>query len=131
MTEEEEKRDIEYLLDSQGIIFFFEKDKEYFGTGEEGRMIFARMKNPDDDTSEEANFTAQNLSKMIAGEPSQHVFSLEDLNKINVVSKDDVVKKLKTVSDDTGERFDSIKIIKIGRLMPKGDTTDFTLDDEE
>lgn len=120
---EEESLNIQHLLDSQGMIFFFEKDDDYFGAGEDSRVIFARMKHPDDDSpngwAEEASFTADNLTKMMQGEPCQRVFGTDDIKKIKVIDRDDIIDKLKDVAHESGERVGSIKVLKITRLMPR------------
>lgn len=135
---EEENCNIGSLLDNQGLILFFKSDDDFFGCGEDGRMVFARMKHPDEDSpdgwAEEASFVAQNLSKMILGEPSQGVFGKKDLKKIKVVDKDDVVDKLRELANDSGKHLGTVQVIKINRMLPKNDRDDapnFARTDEE
>ena len=135
---EEESDNIGSLLDGQGLILFFKNNDDIFGCGEDGRMVFARMKNPDEDSPEEwadeANFIAQNLSKMIRGEPSQGVFCKNDLKKIKVMDRDDVVDELRKTANESGKHFGAIQVIKINRMLPKtnrDDTPNFSRTDEE
>jgi hypothetical protein len=91
------------FLDSHGMILFFKKDKDYYGAGEDSRVIFARLKTPDEDTTDgwedEASFLANNLTKMIHGEPCQHLFNKNDINKIKIVDQEKVVQELTKLKD--------------------------------
>lgn len=115
LSEEEGESNIRHLIDSQGLILFFKKDGDYFGAGEDGRIVFARIKNPDEDTPEgwedEASFTASNLTKMLNGEPGQQVFNSDSIKKIKVVDVDDVVKNLKNHSSPSHKA--SMSIIRL------------------
>ncbi len=139
ILEEEERNDIQHLIDSHGMILFFKKDKDYFGAGEDSRVVFARLKNPDEDTpsgwADEANFTAENLSKIMRGEPGQQVFDKSDLSKIKIMDKDKIVEELKKIPKEKGEHFNSIKVIKLSRLFSpnhsRDDAPNFTRADED
>lgn len=136
---EEEKLNIQHLLDNQGMIFFFKKDDDYFGAGEDSRVIFARIKHPDKETpsgwADEASFTADNLTKMMQGDPCQRVFNKKDLKKIKILDKDEILDQLKDVAHESGEPVGTIKVIKISRLMPhknnRDDAPNFVRADEE
>lgn len=139
LLEQENDSKLRHFLDMQGLILFFKKGDEYFGAGEDSRVVFARLKNPDSDVSkgwgEEASFTATNLNKMVRGEPSTHVFSKDDIKKIKVVDRDDVVRELSSKAAEAGARLGAVKIIKIGRFdIGQGDRDDapnFVRADEE
>ena len=66
------------------------------------------MKNPDDEMpkgwEEEASFTADNMSKAIRGEPSQHILYNKDLNEIKVMEREEVVKELKKEAKGLGDK---------------------------
>ncbi len=99
---------IEALIEGKGFILFFEKDGEVFGTGEEGRITFARMKNPDEESpktwDKDAGFSATNLEKEVRGESSTYIIRKEDLKKIKVLDKDEVFKKLQKIADKLGDK---------------------------
>ena len=107
LYEEGEDGKIDSLLDGNGNILFFEKDGDIFGAGEESRVFFAKLKNPDEEMpkkwADEASFTAENLTKNIKGEPARHVFNKSDLKTIEVVDRDNAFDKLKGTADDMGD----------------------------
>jgi len=86
------------LLDGRNYIFFFEKDKNVFGAPEESRVVFAKMKIPDDELpdnwAKEANFSAHNLTKAVQGENTQNIFNVEDLDKIKILDQEEARKML-------------------------------------
>src|SRR5688500_371994 len=72
-VELQEKRDeIGSHLDRRGCIMFFKRGDDIFGAPEESRLMFAKMKSPDDDVSDqwrqEAKFLAVNLLQAIIGQ---------------------------------------------------------------
>jgi len=87
------------LLDGLGLILFFEKDKEIFGAGEDSRVVFAKLKNPDDELpsgwEDEANFSAYNLNKLLSGQNAHHVFDKEGVKNINVIDREEAYDKLR------------------------------------
>lgn len=99
---------IETLVDSKGIIFFFKKDNDVFGTGEDGRIAFAKLKNPDKDMpkgwEEDAGFSATNLTKEIQGESSLFVVRNENIKDIKVIDKEDAIKELKKTAKNSGSK---------------------------
>jgi hypothetical protein len=138
--EEEELNKLKHVVDMHGLVLFFKRGDSYFGAGEDSRVIFARLKKPDEDMSkgweDEASFTALNLSKLAKGHPAQHVFDKEDIKKIKVMDKDEVVEKIKDQPAESGEpmKFSALRIIKIGHSMPNNDRDDapnFVRADEE
>jgi hypothetical protein len=87
------------LLKSDSLIFFFKKDKEFFGAPEDSRVIFAKLKSPDEDVTKawdtEASFMAINLSRMIEdGNPSKRIFYKKDMKNMEVIDKKEVEKEL-------------------------------------
>lgn len=99
LIEQDQESKINALLDNGEFILFFEKDGDIFGADENSRVILAKLKNPDDDLpsgwEEEANFAAQNLSKTVQGESSQHVFGHNDLDEIKIIDRDAAFDRLK------------------------------------
>jgi len=98
---------VESLIDDGDYMLLFKKDGEFFGGGEDSRVIFAKMKGPtDEDTpkgwSDEANFSADNLIKKLKGEPAQHVFGKDDLKNIQIADRDETVKKLHKQAEKLG-----------------------------
>jgi hypothetical protein len=127
LEEERVKKSIDNLLDNQNFIMFFKKGKEVFGTGEDGRVIFAKIKHPDEETpagwEKDANFSAVNLNKAAQGDPAQHVFDYKDMKIIKVIDRDKAAKILEKVANNLGEKaFPSqqrFKILDIGKMFPK------------
>lgn len=139
LAEEEKDSKIRHFLDTQGLILFFKKDKDYFGADEDGRVVFARLKDPDDETpsgwADEATFSAANLSKMVQGQPSTHIFSKNDIKKIKVVDRDKVIDSLKDTESDGGVKMSAIRIVRIGHSFDgqhdRDDAPNFVRADEE
>ena len=121
---EETEEKINHLIDSNGYILFFRKDDDVFGAGEDSRLVFAKMKSPDEDMpkgwEDEASFSADNLNKSVKGEPSQHVFNNDDLKKMDVVDREEAVKILKKVTGKLGDTaFPKSHIINISKLFQR------------
>jgi hypothetical protein len=116
LAEENLENKIQSLLDSGLYTLFIKKDGDVYGVPEEDRIIFARMKNPDEESNgfeEDASFMGSNLSKAVKGEQSQVVFNKKDLESIKVLSEKKTLKLLlqhaKSKDDTTSS---SILIIK-------------------
>lgn len=107
LIEKETEEKINHMIDSNGYILFFKKDKDVFGAGEDSRLVFAKMKSPDEDMpkrwKDEASFSADNLNKSVKGEPSQHVFNNDDLKEMDVIDREEAVKALKKVAEKAGD----------------------------
>lgn len=91
------KKDKLKALVDNNLVFFFKKNNELFGCPEESRLVFARLKNPDEDSNKawakEAAFLALNLSKALeAEEPPKTLFYQKDLNDLNIIDKDEAIK---------------------------------------
>lgn len=109
---------INAMFDTHGFILFFKKGKDHYGAGEESRVIFARMKNPDkeipDNWEEEANFSAYNLAKLLSGNQEMCMFDHKDLKKIKVVDREDAVEFLKDHKPEEKSEPQNIFVIKNG-----------------
>lgn len=112
----QEMDQVHALLNGNGFVFFFKKKGELFGTGEDGRLTFARMKNPDDDDPvEDASFTAISLDAAVNNEKKKVIIGHKELNDVKVMDREDVYaelikktskdqrKKLKNVSPDESD----------------------------
>jgi len=99
LESEDKENKIKTLLDGQGLILFFKKDGQIYGAPEESRLIFAKMKTPDEDVNDdwikEANFMALNLKKALLGKEIESMFSTKDLKSIKIIDRDEAEKLLK------------------------------------
>lgn len=123
MSEDDEANKINNFADSHGLVLFFKKGEEYFGASEDARVVFAKLKKPDDDVNDgwedEANFSAINLTKLVNGNISQHVFSKNDIKNIKIMERDKVIENLKNSGTSSIKPFGSIRIIKISNSSKK------------
>ena len=86
------------------MLLFFKFHDEIFGCGEDGRIVFARIKNPDKDDKEwgkEASFSALNLNKAINGENISSIFGKKDLKQMKIIDREDAVMVLCKKDFDT------------------------------
>ncbi len=110
--------ELEKFLTHKEIIMYFlypvkhgkpQKKARLYGATEEGRLAFAKIKNPNDDDPEKAqdNFQAFDLESLInhSDEPEEiqriKIFNRKDIKKIKIVSQDyaiDKLTKLRTAS---------------------------------
>ncbi len=86
-------------LVANNLLFFFKKNGEYFGGPEESRLIFAKLKTPDEDVTpawdEEAAFMAINLSRALEEEePPKRLFYKRDMTDLKILDKEDLEKQL-------------------------------------
>jgi hypothetical protein len=135
LSEQENEDKIKHLIDGNNLILFFKKGDEYFGSGEDGRIVFARIKNPDEETpdgwADEASFSALNLNKLAKGEPCQHVIDSNSIKKIKVVDREEVIGKLKG-STEADSKPSGIQIIRFGiATKDRDEAPNFTRTDEE
>lgn len=86
LEDENKENRLRSLIDANGLIMFFKKDKEMFGCPENGRIAFARMKSEDD---KEANFVALKLS---SDEPARHIIQSKDLDNLKIVDVEDAIQ---------------------------------------
>lgn len=84
------------IIEINGLIFFFIKDGEVYGAPEEGRMVFAMMKDPNDDNIgiEDASFAAYSMKQAIAGREIARAFNKKDLKGISVIDQKKAVELL-------------------------------------
>lgn len=98
---------VESMIDHGDYVILFRKGGEIFGGGEDTRVIFAKMKHPDEDLpkgwEEEASFSADNLNKKLKGEPAQHVFEKDDLKEIKVIDREDAIDELHKEAEKLGD----------------------------
>jgi hypothetical protein len=89
---EDKLNKIRNIIDNQNLILFFKKDGKIYGAPEESRVVFAKMKNPDEDATKswikEANFSAFDLEKALQGKAVEAIFSIKDFNKIKIIDKE-------------------------------------------
>jgi hypothetical protein len=120
--EERLKKNLDSLLDDR-FIMYFKKGKEVFGAGEDGRLVFAKLKNPDEETpsgwEKEASFSADNLTKTAQGEPTQCVFSNEDMKKIKVINRDEAYKLLEKVAKKGPPTKQQFRVLDLSKFLPK------------
>jgi hypothetical protein len=91
----ETEKKLDELMDE--YIFFFKRGDEIFGAPEESRLVYARMKNPDDDGTwaDDADFSGFELKSAMKGEKVQKLFNKKDLDEIKVLDSDKVREMLK------------------------------------
>ena len=89
------KNQVKTLLASEDFVMYFKKNGDVYACGEESRLTFARIKNPEDSDGwlENANFLAVNLTKGLK-DKVQNIFSDKDINKIKIISEDEAEKIL-------------------------------------
>jgi hypothetical protein len=133
LIEDEELDRLKSLIDGDGLVLFFKKDGNYFGAGEDSRVVFARLKNPDDETTdgweEDANFVGVNLSKLAKGEPSQHVFGKDDIDDIKVVDRDEALDGLKGKTTGITVKMSTLSFFRVPK--DRDDAPNFIRADEE
>lgn len=89
LEDENKENRLRDLINTNGLIMFFQKDDSMFGCPENGRIVFARMKS--EEGMNDANFIALNLS---SDEPSRQIIQNDDLNKLKIVDLEDAIKKI-------------------------------------
>jgi hypothetical protein len=102
-ADEDHKRQIQTLLGTEEFVMFFKKDGGapggfVYGGTEDSRLTFAKIKNPDEDTSDEwvkdANFMAVNLTKALKGSKVHNLFSKKDIKSIEIIDREEAEKLL-------------------------------------
>ena len=90
----EENKILEILQQNQLILFFKFKNKIY-GTNEDNRLMFARLKDEDENGKwkKEAKFSAFDI-ETLKDEKKEHLFGMKDLDNIKIVNRDEIIKKL-------------------------------------
>ena len=142
LVENEIDNKINSIIDSQGFIMFFKKEDAIYGATEDGRLVFAKMKHPDDEMpsgwEEEASFSAHDISKLIKGENAEHLFRNEDLKKLKIMDREDAIEALKKTTEVNEKDFPNLTIarpngLKILRISVPStdDAPNLTRTDEE
>lgn len=89
----------EILGDDSLCMYFTFGDSEVFGSPEESRLVFAKIKDPKDedrDALKDAMFSGIDLMKIMSGERTERLFSTKDLPKIKIIDKEELAKLLKS-----------------------------------
>lgn len=94
-----QKNKLKLMLDGSGMILFFIYKDEVYGAPEGSRVTFAKMMDEEDEDNtpgwkSEANFMAQNLTKLGQGQQVQMIFSEKDLPLIDVITKEEAFEQL-------------------------------------
>ena len=87
---------INNLLGQNRLVIFFKRGDDLFGAPEESRILFAKLKNEDDDIKhvrDEVQFIAMNLFNSFV-EPNNVVMGSNDVDKLKVVDREEVVDAL-------------------------------------
>lgn len=102
----EKKAKADKILDGSNLILFFTKNKAVYGAPEESRLVFAKMKHPDEEVPEnwanQASFSAFDLMRAMTGEKIENLFSCKDLDDIKVIDRDEAWDMLMTQKDKKG-----------------------------
>jgi len=101
--EKSERDKIRSMLEANGFVFFFKKANEFYAAGEDSRLTFARMKNPDEETDEDwgkdAAFKGVSLNAALNGEKKISMFYMKDLDSIKILDKEDAYKELTKLAE--------------------------------
>ena len=115
------KDQIKSLLDGGNFVFFFKRGDDLFGCPESSRIIYATMKQPDEETSpsfiKEANFIGINITKALEGYSVRTLFDHKDIKKIKVIDSDEAYKILVKKADQNAR----MNLTKVIRELPNDD----------
>jgi len=97
--ETDNKLKIKQLIRDE-LTFFFKLEDEYYGCPEDSRLIFAKLKIPDEDYvpswDEDAAFIAFNITRGIKEDNiPKRLFYKKDIKKMKVVDPNEIEKILK------------------------------------
>ena len=108
LVKETKDRNIKMFLSGQQFVMYFIYNNDVYGCSENSRVTYSRMLQPDEETTEdwikEANFMAFNISKAIQGKPAQEMFDHEDVDKIQVISKEIAYDELVKVAEKASQQ---------------------------
>lgn len=91
----EKQNKVKSIIDGKNLIMFFKKGDSLFGAPEESRIVYAQMRNPDDDwNNEDANFSAFDLIQALSGNSTENIFSMNDLPQIDIITRDEIEDSL-------------------------------------
>lgn len=109
IKEQERNTQVGSYLDEKKYTFFFEYENEIYATEEDGRLIFAKMKNKDEDLpsdwKSDLKFMASKLFSSLKGEESNRFFGFKDLKKIKNLDREVVIKKIVKNKNYDGFQF--------------------------
>ena len=94
------REDANKFLDKDDFVFYFTKDDIVFVGTEDARMVFARIKSPDDETpknwGKEASFMAVNAKQAIksGSDNAQQIFNHNDMKNIKIIDKETAIDLL-------------------------------------
>ena len=98
------------LIDTNDLVIFMKKDGKIYGAPESGRVIFAKMKNPDedlpDDWAKDASFTVFDLEQALKGRKVQAVICYKDLASLKIIDEDAAIKALAKIKSDEPAELD-------------------------
>lgn len=92
------------IIDKHELILFFTKGEDLFGSPEEGRLIFAKLKTDTEDDPmqpgfrQEARFPCFNLIKCLGDDEEtgvERMFGIKDLPDIKVVDRDEAIEMMR------------------------------------
>jgi hypothetical protein len=88
---ENEKEKLEKTIEQKGLCLFIEFENEVYGTTEEGRLIFAKLKDKEESQNwkKESTFTATNLKTL-----KDRVFGIKNIQDIKVIDLKQAIKKV-------------------------------------
>lgn len=125
--EERVRQGLDDLIDNPSFAMLFQKGDEVFGAGEDGRVVFAKFKHPDEETTEgwekDANFMAMNLTRAVHGERINHVFEKKDAKNLKIIDRDKAFDVLKKEADEAGEKAfpakSPVRFFDLSKLLHK------------
>jgi hypothetical protein len=88
---------ISQIINAKGLIFFFTFNKKTFGAPEESRLVFSKLKDPDDNDTTNwngANFIAYNMQDALSGIETSCMFNDKDIKGIKVIDQKQISKLL-------------------------------------
>jgi len=98
LEDQEKQNKVSSYLDENKYTLFFEYKKDLYAAEEDSRLIFAKIKNEDEDLPrnwrEDTKFMAVKLFPALKGQNSSHLFSYKSLPDIHVVDRDKIIKKI-------------------------------------
>lgn len=97
--ENNNKKRLKEIINSENYVMYFKFNDEFFAADENSRVVFAKLKNPDEDVNKawetEASFMGSNLSSYEkTGHLAKRIFFFKDLKKIKIINKEKVLKQL-------------------------------------
>jgi hypothetical protein len=98
LEDQEKQSKVSSYLDENKYTLFFEYKKDLYASDEDSRVVFAKIKNSDEDLprnwKEDIKFVAVKLMPSLKGQNSTHLFSHKDLKDIIFVDRDEIIKKI-------------------------------------